>query len=162
MQKRIEEFIKVATERNADAQMYQLYQRLLGFCVEDDRKMLNTAWNALVTKKDLAKWDEQFLEETINPSPVTETAPPFASNLQQGQGVRGGQITTINHKYPPSSLGMSTGNTTAAQQQAQAMHMQAQIANSQMYDYYNQLHSSSIGTERPLSYFDQVKSAIGL
>jgi hypothetical protein len=54
---------------------------------------------------------------------------------------------------------MSTGNTTAAQQQAQAMHMQAQISNSQMNDYYNRKFQME---KAQTSYFDQVKSAIGL
>jgi len=159
MQKRIEEFIKVATERNCDAQMYQLYQKLLMICDDEYKTQLNTAWNDIDNKRKLAKWDEQFLEETINPSPVTETAPPFTSSLQRGQSSMGGQITSIDLKYPPSPLGMSTGNTTAAQQQAQAMHMQAQISNSQMNDYYNRKFQME---KAQTSYFDQVKSAIGL
>lgn len=152
MQKRIDDFIKIAKERNADARMYQLYQKLLGLCAEDDRKTLNTAWNEVANERDLSKWDEDFLEETINPAPAHVTAPPFTSNLQRGITSMGGTAGLAQHNQ----------FTTAAQQQAQAINRQAQIANTHMNDYYDQLHRGAVGVEKPLSYFDQVKSAIGL
>ena len=150
MQERIDDFIKVATERNADPAMYRLYQQLVGLCAEDDRKKLHVAWNTLTTIKELAKWDEDFLEETINPSPTTVTAPAGFNHLAQGQSSMGN--TNSN------SL-LTLSNNSYAQQAAYA---QAQMANANMRDYYYQLDSGSIGTSKPLSYYDSIKTALGL
>lgn len=158
MQKRIDDFIKVATERNADAHMYQLYQKLLGLCAEDDRKKLNAAWNEVANERDLSKWDEAFLEETINPSnekPVDITAPQITGNMHLGI-LAGGGAGQMN-----AGLAQHYHSTTAAQQQAQAVNMQAQIANQHMNEYYHEMHKQSLAAEKT-SYFDQVKSAIGL
>ena len=150
MQKRIEEFIKVATERDADPAMYQLYQQLVGLCAEDDRKKIHVAWNTLTTIKELAKWDEDFLEETINPSPATVTEPPFASNLQRGILSAGGTgQQNANNQYVSLTQAANT-------------HAQAQAANRHMNDYYNQLHMGTIGVEKPASYYDSIKTALGL
>ena len=152
MQKRINDFIKVATERNADPAMYQLYQQLVGLCAEDDRKKLHVAWNTLTTIKELAKWDEDFLEETINPAPARVTAPPFGLNP-----IKHGQMPMVSQ----GQMNASNYQMTAAQQQAQAVNMQAQIANQHMNEYYLEMHKQSLAAEKT-SYFDQVKSAIGL
>lgn len=150
MQKRIEEFIKVATERNADENMYRLYQQLVGLCAENDRKKLHVAWNELTTKKELAKWDEDFLEETINPTPVMPTQKSNLGTLAQGQ------LSTGNTNGN-SLLSLSINNRAQ-----QAAYSQAQLANTGMDNYYNQLNSSSIDTSKPHNYYDQVKNALGL
>jgi hypothetical protein len=158
MQKRIEEFIKVATERNADPAMYRLYQQLVGLCAEYDRKKLHVAWNELTTKKELAQWDEDFLEETINPSPAATPAPAGFNRLQQGPtsvGGTGGNSALAQNNY----YGYQT---TISAAQAQAANIQAKLANQHMNDYYNQLHRGTTGTEKPASYYDIIKSALGI